>query len=368
MNLTDVTGDTDYVEPKDTTVFDPDGDLQDSLDELGTLEKSLEKSVIAAEALDTYGARQDVLFLLSRTGLSSGVLSSSIEAFGSNEAYLCALEDVQAQADHTAKTWVGKAISLLGAFVKKIGLKLKELTDRVAHRVKESGTKLKTTVKAHPYATAAAVLAGLITTGGAISVARGALSANTLSTAAGVEQAGNRIAAAFSRIKFPFGKLDVLNKGGKIVETVKEIDPTAKVSAGSGGWTMSTLKLFSDGLSKGASSIYDALKSFGSTLINMLSSAWKTATPHLKKGAGQIDTHVAGAIQYGHDVAANHKNFIVRMGAGMLVFSFTKGLIGLVIKSINWVINGVTKFVKGTVNVICGPETDDEQYDEALAR
>lgn len=364
--MTYTTTEHDRILPDNDKVFDPNGDLQDSLDELGALEESLKKSLIAAESLQMYGARQDLLFLFTQTGLSTGTLSSSVESFGSEEAYLCALEDIKEQSEQTSKSWAAKAVSLVGSFIKKIGEKFKSLTEKVSARVKSAGTKIKTTAQVHPYATAAVVVAGLVATGGALGVARSALSAKTLSTAAGAEQAGGRIAAAFSRIRFPFGKLNVVAKGAKLTETVAESAPQAKVAAGAGGWTMSSIKLFSDGITRGASAVYEGVKSLGAAIVSLLSSGWKAVAPHLHTTAKTADHHVGGAIQYTQNVAANHKNFIVRLGAGMVLFSFTKYLITLVVKSINWIVNGVTKFVKGTVNAICG-SSEDEKQDEALA-
>ena len=373
--LTDISGEVDGVllKPVDDT-FEGTGDLDiQTISDLYYLDQETircQESLFAYEALMAHSADKTSLSLFYKRSLISQSSYLALEAVTDPISLTqAALEAVVEQAAESTKSWAGRAIATVGDFVGKCGTRISQTLTQVSDKVKASGTKIKDGVKAHPYATVAAVIAAITATAAAVVLARGCLSPGQLKDAASVSTSGEKVAAAFSRIKTNFSKADVVFKDGKLIGSVKDTAKATTEGASEGGWKFTTLKAAQAGFARALTSLWDALKAFGSTLASSLQAIWKFIKPHLKAGAGKVDSVVAGTINQGDKIANSPKhNFIVRMGAGILVFTFIKTLCTLVINTAHWIINLARTIVAKTVVAICGedPNKDDENEDDLL--
>lgn len=377
-SLTDISGEVDGVipEPVEDT-FEGTGDLDiQTVNDLYSLDQETvrcQESLLAYETLQAHPADATSMYLFYKRHLISQSSYTALESVTDPlELTQAALEAVVEQAADASKSWAGRAIATIGTFVKKCGETISSTVKQLTERVQSAGSKLKENAKAHPYATVAAVIAAITATAAAIIVAKGCISPGQLKDAASVTTAGEKVAAAFSRVKTPTSKADVIFKNGKLIGEVKTTTAVSTtVTAAEGGWKFTTLKAALAGFSRAMAALWDALKAFGSAIASSLQAIWKFIKPHLKTAATKTDDAVAGTINYGTKVADSPKhNFIVRMGAGILVFTFIKTLCTLVIRTTHWIIGLARTIVAKTVTAICGeePPKEDEDSDEDLLK
>lgn len=349
----------------DTSEFES-SDSSDIDAVLNPLEEEMRNIEIAAEYLVKYGPDRSMVALFAQTGLSSGTLTSSVESFTDQTAFACALEDLKEEANDKAKSWAARAVGFVTGFVRKIGTKMNSLLVGITSRIKRAGTKIKETAKAHPYATVAATVAAVGLTAAAVVATRGAFRPGMAASSAAAEETASTISGIWGKIKSPFGYFKVSSSGAKVsVEYIDTAEKAAKAaSAESGGWSFSSVKLTENAITRNIAKLWAGLKSLGSSIVKMISSAWSAAKPHLKAGANAVDSKASSAIKYGNDISQNHSNFIVRMGAGILVFTLIRSVVGMIVKIVNWTIDSVRQVVQKTVNAICGEDQTAQEEDE----
>ena len=262
------------MDPQDNKDIDPP--LPDDNTDLVEIEKDIDESqedIHAIESVYAFGLSYSAHPMdpcLNFYGVKTGYLATSAMALYGMEALS---EDTVQMAQEglvdTLKSKIGGWISKIGPTLVNTGKVIWNFVTRqinkITSMVGEGFTKVKSTVRAHPFATVLTTVTaclglgavvptmmrsipGIMGTVGRLGAGAAAEAPNAATTAASV---GGRLNGMVSRIKWPWGKLSIKTKGTNIgLDVADKVDMAAKSSKSSAvlGWTKDSMIAIKDKL------------------------------------------------------------------------------------------------------------------------
>lgn len=318
-------------------------------------------------AVASYGSNPTAVAIMQSQGLldgtaleSLGLESVTVEMPGGAESEM-ALEALSEKIQEKSAAYAAKILHVFQAAGSKILGGLTAVWDKVTGLVKTLTTgawdKAKASgrvIKAHPYATIAAVATAMVAVAGIVVYCGG-----SMPTMAGGQKAlesfGARVKDMVNKIKWPFGQVKVEQQGMKLIPHFSNTNATDVVgvlqegSADKLGWTQNAVKAVMANATKAWTHSKDGLAAIGTRGAKLATEAAKATGTGVVSAAEKVKANPGGAAK----VAAGAAVFTAHVYAGGM------GTIAYVVtyfKTMASIVMGVYRLVKtiilGGLNLI----------------
>lgn len=305
-------------------------------------------------AIENFGFNPTAAGIMKATGLLNGTALESLglESIsftgGTHPESQLAIESLgekikekaaqlSAKVLNIAKNSGEKIMAVLNPLWNKIEETTKSLTSAAWDKTKMAGA----TVRAHPFATVAAVIAAVAAVAGIVAfMASGAPASGAKVDA--MKSFLGKVAGDISKIKFPGGtiKAAVNSAGTRVVTTfVASKDVAKAVAADSLGWTANSVKVMQGQLGRAWNLIKHAWSALGTRAIKLAGSAVKGYETVVE---GSANATIKGASKVlGNSTAGTvGSHFLGGVAAGIAGHAYVTAIVGAVLTAVH-----LTRFV-----------------------